>query len=210
MIKCSFCGRIAKNKNSNKNHELRCKRNPDKIPCGNKKGYIPWNTGLTKETNEILRRQAEKASENMRGKNNPFYGKKHSDETIARMKANPNMGGAGRGGGRGKAGWYNEYWCDSSWELAYVIYNIDHKIDFKRNKQGFEYLYEGGIRKYYPDFIENETYIEIKGYYDETWILKYESFELPLKVLYKKDMKKYLDYVTKKYGKDFVKLYEKT
>ena len=29
--------------------------------------------------------------------------------------------------GYGKHGWYKEYWCDSSWELAYVIYNLDYR-----------------------------------------------------------------------------------
>ncbi len=36
------------------------------------KGFIPWIKGKTKENNEIVRR----ISENMKGKNNPNYGKK--------------------------------------------------------------------------------------------------------------------------------------
>jgi hypothetical protein len=133
----------------------------------------------------------------------------HKPETIEKMKANPNMGGAGRGGGRGKSGWYKGYWCDSSWELAYVIYNIDHDIDFVRNKKSFTYIHEGTERKYFPDFIENGFYIEIKGYYDESWKSKTRHFDKPLKVFYKKEMQKYLNYVTEKYGKDFVKMYDK-
>lgn len=55
--------------------------------------------------------------------------------------------------GYGKHGWYKEYWCDSSWELAYVIYNLDHNIKFKRNYQGFTYIFNNKLHKFYPDFI---------------------------------------------------------
>jgi len=41
---------------------------------------------------------------------------------------NSGKGGKRIGSGRGKSGWYKGYWCDSSWELAYVIYNIDHDV----------------------------------------------------------------------------------
>ena len=57
---------------------------------------------------------------------------------------------------------YKGYWCDSSWELAYVIYNLEHNIKFERNKQGFEYEFENKKYKYYPDFIlEDGTYVEV-------------------------------------------------
>jgi ribosomal protein L37AE/L43A len=171
-------------------------------------GRKPWNEGLNAKTDERIRKGGEKISFNQTGSKNHFYGKKHKPETISKMKANPNMGGAGRGGGRGKAGWYKGYWCDSSWELAYVIYNIDHDIEFKRNKEGFSYIHENIERKYYPDFIEDDAYVEIKGYYDDSWISKINSFKQNLKILYKKDMKKYIDYVIIKYGKDFTNLYD--
>ena len=46
----------------------------------------------------------------------------------------------------GIKGWYKGFWCDSSWELAYVIYNLDHGIEFRRNTEKFEYEYCGKIR----------------------------------------------------------------
>ena len=42
-----------------------------------KKGKPSWIKGLTKETSESVRRQSEKVS----GKNHPFYGKQHKEET---------------------------------------------------------------------------------------------------------------------------------
>jgi len=40
-----------------------------------------WKRGLTKETNDVVRRH----SEWMKGENNPFYGKQHVGETAARL-----------------------------------------------------------------------------------------------------------------------------
>ena len=83
------------------------------------------------------------------------------------------VGGIRRGGGYGKHGWYKGYWCDSSWELAWVIYNLDHGIKFERCKEKFEYEFEGKKYHYYPDFkLENGTYVEIKGYETSRWKTK--------------------------------------
>ena len=49
-----------------------------------KKGHIPWNKGLTKETDPRINGHSEatltKMSEAKAGKNNPMYGKHHSEE----------------------------------------------------------------------------------------------------------------------------------
>lgn len=47
---------------------------------GGKKGgkASSWNKGLTKETDERILKQ----SEEMKGDNNPFFGKRHTDETV--------------------------------------------------------------------------------------------------------------------------------
>lgn len=119
-----------------------------------------------------------------------------------------NVGGYKKGSGIGKHGWYKGYYCDSSWELAWVIYNLEHNISFERNKKGFEYVYENKTYKYYPDFILGENYIEIKGYLDKKNKCKIEQFSGKLIVLYKNDIKYTLDYTINKYGKDFIKLYE--
>jgi hypothetical protein len=116
-------------------------------------------------------------------------------------------GGQRKGSGRGKSGWYNGYWCDSSYELAWVIYQIEHNILFERNKDSFEYVWEGKKRKYFPDFIQDNIFIEIKGFVTEQTKAKFESVP-NLKILTKKDLEKEFHYVENKYGKDFIKLYE--
>ncbi len=124
------------------------------------------------------------------------------------LKKNPNGGGMRIGSGRGKKGWYKGYWCDSSYELAWVIYHIDHKISFKRNNKGFKYFYAGKIHKFYPDFIKDGFYYEIKGYKTKQLEAKIKQFPHKIKILYKTDLKKIFEYVIDTYGKNFIKLYE--
>lgn len=122
-------------------------------------------------------------------------------------------GGVRTGAGRGKHGWYKGFWCDSSWELAYVIYNLDHEIEFKRYNGFFNYKYNGKIYKYYPDFVLNDgTIVEIKGYETmDKWQSKLQQFPSNKKliVINKKTIKPYLDYVIQKYGENFTTMYEK-
>lgn len=125
------------------------------------------------------------------------------------MKLNPLCGGLRHGSGRGKKGWYKGYWCDSTWELAYVIYCLDHGIQIRRNSQGFEYTFEGKLHKYYPDFIlEDGSYVEIKGYMSEQNKSKIEQFEQVLVVIDKQNIVTYIDYTITKYGNSFEDLYE--
>lgn len=117
-------------------------------------------------------------------------------------------GGYRKGSGRGKGGWYKGIYCDSSWELAFVIYHLDNNFYIERNKASRKYIFEGKEREYYPDFITNNGLIEIKGFSTEQWKAKIEQ-NPDIKVLYKKDIQPYLEYVISKYGKDFIYLYEK-
>jgi len=118
-------------------------------------------------------------------------------------------GGFRRRAGRGKKGWYKGIYCSSSWELAFVIYCIDKGIKIERNWKGFKYFWNGKEHLYYPDFIINEKeYVEIKGRNDEQWKAKIENFPYPIKVLYKEDIKFYIEYAKKKFGKNFIEAYD--
>ena len=118
-------------------------------------------------------------------------------------------GGYRKGSGRGKKGRYKGFWCDSSWELAWVVYNLDNNIFFERNTEFFEYIYLGETHKYLPDFKIGKKYFEIKGYLTEQSICKINSFKGHLEIIDKYKIKPFLEYVINKYGKDFIKLYEK-
>ena len=119
----------------------------------------------------------------------------------------PKLGGYRKGSGRGKSGWYKGIYCDSSWELAYVVYCLDNNIPIKRCTEPIKYMFNNEEHKYFPDFITNEGIIEIKGYKTEQWEAKLIQAN-NIKVLYKEDMKPYLDYVHDKYGFDYINLYD--
>jgi hypothetical protein len=161
---------------------------------------IPWNFGKKYKTtnwvvskclhcgNDIEHTESEKR-------------KYHADCWLK------SSGGYRKGSGIGKSGWYKGIWCDSSYELAWVIYQLEHNISFERNKKKFSYEWNGVIKQYIPDFIKDNEIIEIKGYVDKQVQAKLNSVP-NLKVLFKKDLILEFEYVENKYGKDFIKLYE--
>ena len=116
-------------------------------------------------------------------------------------------GGYREGSGRGKQGWYKGIHCDSSWELAYLVYHLDHNLYIERCKEKRYYVWNNKQHTYYPDFITDDGIIEIKGYSTDQWKSKKEQ-NPDVKVLYKNEIKPYLDYVTNTYGTDFIKLYD--
>lgn len=181
--------------------------------------YKSWNKGLKKQNDIRLLKIGEKVSKSL--KNKKLTGKASTPEMemirkkkiSESMRKNPSSGGLRRGSGRGKKGWYKGYWCDSSWELAWVIYHLDHNIKFERNAKGFEYEFLDKKRKYFPDFVINETYYEIKGRrsfekLDEENKEKIRQFSKKIVILFEKEMKTYLKYVIDKYGKNYTFLYE--
>lgn len=174
------------------------------------KGTKPWNF------DETLNRNNEcKCGKKITPKNKSGYCKfclyksnEYRQKISKSNKLNPNAGGLRIGAGIGKCGWYKGYWCDSTWELAYVIYCLDHNIKIKRNKKGFEYVWKNKNRKYYPDFIVEGIFVEIKGYSTPQFEEKKKSFPNNLIVIGKNEIKPYLKYTKEKYGMDFEKLYE--
>lgn len=153
---------------------------------------------------EMKRKVAKITPARIEARQDPEYRKSRSD--IAKKN---NLGGPTRRGGRGKHGWYKGYWCDSSWELAWIIYSLDHGHIFTRNKQGYAYEINGKIRKYYPDFqLSDGCFVEIKGYLSPEFERKRKSFPHQLKVLTLAELKPILDYTVSKYGKDFISLYD--
>lgn len=66
---CKFCGKVCKNANSLRNHERLCKENPERQESSwvkfNKEREHAWNKGLTKETDERVRKYGETYSSNI-------------------------------------------------------------------------------------------------------------------------------------------------
>ena len=102
-----------------------------------------------------------------------------------------------------RSGRYNGIWFDSSWELAYYLYNKEHDIDIERNSESFNYEYDGEMHKYYPDFIVEGSYIEIKGREQPETQAKLDQFPHKIEILRREEMKPILQYIENKYDKKF-------
>lgn len=59
------------------------------------------------------------------------------------------------GQGRSRSGYWNNFFCNSTYELVYYIYMTEHGYKVERNKKAYEYEWNGVMRHYYPDFNVN-------------------------------------------------------
>ena len=217
-LNCQYCNKLCKNKNSLIQHELRCSLNPNRLDMSYMRkitiNHQSWNKGLTKESDARVAKYAKSFREKLnRGeiKHGPEH---HSEKTKEKIRDVQLKRCAEQGTnlcGKGLRGHYKGYYCQSSWELAYVIYCLDNNISISRNTDGFKYTLDGVQRTYFPDFkLSDGTYIEIKGYYDRKTKTKESQFpsNKKLRILKKSEMTTILNYVISKYGKDYVKLYD--
>lgn len=111
-----------------------------------------------------------------------------------------------------KYGTYAGVYCDSSWELAFVIYLLDHNIDFKRNTDNyFTYTYKGNQHNFFPDFIVGNTYVELKNRHSDLTDAKISAIppHIDFKILYYEDIKPILSYISNKYGSAWQEMYDR-
>ncbi len=68
-------------------------------------------------------------------------------------------------GPQGQKGTYDGFKFDSVWEYAYYRWSKELKGNLiERNRfEYLEYEFDGQTKKFYPDFIENAQFVEIKG-----------------------------------------------
>jgi len=183
LIKCTKCGKDIFSQGYKK-HTTYCDGTGISNKNRNKSGRgRNWLKGLTLPEEQ---RMKIKNSLQQRYNNGDLIGfKKWMNENPELHKKTASLGGGLRKGcGRGKKGWYKGFWCDSSWELAFVIYNLDFNNKIERNDKFFDYIYEGKNYKYYPDFILNNEYVEIKGYENEKSKEKKRQFSYKLTTYY--------------------------
>jgi hypothetical protein len=211
MNTCIYCFKEFSNKGGLGSHQPFCKLNPTRVQrykspnAHAKKGSTNWAKGLTKDTDARIKSRPE-----LVGKRFASSLTGHTDETkkkLSEVAKKRKLGGYIQGSGRGKKGWYKGFFCDSSWELAYIIFCLEHNIDIKRNTEKRQYIWKGVVKNYIPDFIVEGVLTEVKGFKTEQWLAKLDANK-DVKVLYEKDLKPILDYVNNKYGKDFIRLYE--
>lgn len=93
---CQFCGKECKNRNSLCNHERMCKQNPNRqtgvgfgtFNANRKTGKVnSWNTGLTAETDERVRKQSSALRLYYETHNGSWTGRTHTREEKLKISA---------------------------------------------------------------------------------------------------------------------------
>lgn len=188
MFECKYCGKINKNANSQKQHEVRCANNPNRRDYDKLTNYI-LNTriGQTKETNEDIRKQSERlksmyASGELKpyqkGKEGTFKYNHHTDETkkkigegvsVTRRKhyADGSLSPA-KGVGRGKYSYIvykdKKYMCRSTYEFIYGLYLLKQGIEFEMESIRVPAIRQNPYAKtFISDFSYGNTVVEVKG-----------------------------------------------
>lgn len=82
----------------------------------------------------------------------------------AGIKQRWKSGGYREGSGRSKSGWYEGLFCNSTYELIFVAFNLERGLTVRRCECILEYTFDGKIRNYHPDFEINGDIYEVKGF----------------------------------------------
>jgi transposase len=87
---------------------------------------------------------------------------------------------------------YNGVKFHGSWEVEYAKWLDSKKIVWRRPTESFQYIFEDKKHRYTPDFylINDQTYVEIKGYETEKDVAKWNQFPLKHLVLKENDLLK--------------------
>lgn len=196
ILKCKYCGRVCKNRNSLAQHEIRCKENPNRIKIkSNSSNFIEYNKlvklGKRKASNQFIKAKElglpkpiiteetrEKLGRTWRGKTLPTQMKEKISEGMQRaVRLYPDSYSSSNVNGRVKKVIYKDIILDSQWEVDFAIWLDEKQIVWERPNKGFEYIYEDKKHIYYPDFYlpQLDIYVEVKGYKRERDEYKWKS-----------------------------------
>jgi len=176
-MNCKYCDRKCKNVNSLVQHEIRCKKNPNKITIKR-----VWSDEDRKKHSEIMKKKhnnknrvwsketLEKLSKATKIRNKSLWTeekkKKHSEIMRKIVSKNPESYSANNVCGRTKLTEYNGHTLNGSWELLVAKWFDRNNIKWTNKIKGFKYIWDNKERLYFPDFylIELDLYVEVKGY----------------------------------------------
>ena len=184
---CQYCGRKCKNLNSLRQHEIRCKENPNHIKIVS--NWAAYNK-IRKPTNQFIKAKElgldppivsketrEKFSKIWKGKQHTEEEKKKLSESMKNAVIKyPDSYSSSNVNGRVKHYKYNGFILDGKWELEVAKYLDSKNIKWEKPKNGFEYEWNNSIHIYFPDFYlpEYNYYIEVKGYQRDRDLYKWK------------------------------------
>lgn len=154
---CQYCGKQCKNLCSLKQHEIRCPKNENRLETSIspicKKGHIPWNKGLTKETDERIKKRSETLSKKFKsGELKGSMSGKHLS-LESRKKISKSV---------------SKYYKENPDKVPYLI-NHSSKISYPEqyfidlfNKENIDLKYHLQISLYELDFYNEDLKIDVE------------------------------------------------
>lgn len=173
------------------------------------KHKMTWSKGLTKDTNENVKRISYLNSVSQKGRK----GTPHTEESKKKLRESRfriiSEGRYDNSGRKGHRGHYESIYFHSSWELAYYVWFsevLGQKL--QRNKSRIKYLCNNIEYEYIPDFITADNkLLEIKGYiWSDKDTQKYLQTKDKVQYLFKEDLAESIKYCKIKYGNRFWEL----
>lgn len=165
---CKYCGKECKNENSHRNHERLCPKNDNRVYKSHSKSKPSWNKGLTKETDERIRKSVETFKQNLKnGKTTPSRKgsslTKEAKENLSKLAKEKKFGGCRYS----KKFEYKGIILESSYELNLAIDLDKNFVSWIRPKPLIWLDKENKEHRYYPDFYltEYNIYLDPKNDY---------------------------------------------
>lgn len=182
---CPYCKKEFETNLSLGCHKVRCSLNPNKKEWNSWRATSCWNKGLTKDTDERIKKQGETFHSRVENGEIKIQGHKHSIETkeILSKKRSEYLASAENAGGFKDVGWYKiknikneEYVVRGLWEYNVALKLNELNILWIRN-QYLNYFVDEVKKIYNPDFYlpELDEYIEVKGYFSDKDKIKMDA-----------------------------------
>lgn len=201
VLYCQYCRKECKNLNSLKQHECRCKQNPNHIISSfveynkirdYKTGFHAHNQytkakelGLPKP--EVSKETREKLAKIWRGRKHSEESKQKIKDSIKQKIENENWH---LSFSKSRTFEYKGIKFQGSWEVAFAKYLDNKNIKWERPHKTYKYVFENENHRYLPDFYlpEYNLYIEIKGYPTKRDFSKWEQFTDNLYIYFGDDL----------------------
>lgn len=201
MFNCKFCNREAATLNSNSQHELYCKSNPDRRIKKASMGMLgktkavgfetknQWSDPNYSISNETKSKMSKSATEHNLKRWSDLDNKIKQSAAMKRAVENNPESYTSSNRGRTKQIIYKGIKFQGSWELAFYKWCESNNVECDRNSEGFAYEWNG-TRTYFPDFYlpSFDTYVEVKGYKTGRDDAKWQQFPKKLLIVDKKDI----------------------
>lgn len=206
-MNCNFCGKLCKSNNSLIQHRIRCKLNPDKIEIvSNFIGYnqkVKDGIVIKENTNQFIKARNlgfeifvsdETKNKISISSSSRLWSDdqkvKHSKIMSDVVRRNPNVYSNKQ---RRTIQDYKGCKFDSSWEVI-VAKSLDgNNVEWERVINPIEYVWEGKVHLYFPDFYlkQYSIFVEVKGYKTDRDIEKWKSVK-NLLIIEKKEIRQIL------------------